>query len=65
MKNNEIMEEIKEVKAHQADMPCPKCGIGYMRPNGLVKVSIPPHFGHKCTNCDHEQYYGVRYPVTI
>ena len=59
------MEEIREVKSRQADMKCPACGVGYMRPNGLVKPTTPPSFGHACTNCGFSQYYGVRYPVTI
>ena len=59
------MEEIRNVNVQQADMKCPKCGKGYMRPNGLVQPTTPPYFGHTCTACGHEQYYGVRYPVTI
>ena len=59
------MEKLRNVKMQQIDKECDKCKNGYMRPNGLVKPSIPPHFGHSCTSCGHEQYYGVRYPVTI
>lgn len=59
------MEEIRNVTTQQADMKCPSCDNGYMRPNGIVKPTTPPWFTHKCTQCDHTQDYGVRYPHII
>ena len=60
------MPEIREVKTQQVDERCPKCGNGFMRPNGLVKTSNPPKYPHSCNaGCGHTADYGVRYPYII
>ena len=56
------MEEVNRVQTNQVDMKCPTCGNGYMRPNGIVYMTTPQQFEHKCTNCDHKQPFGVRFP---
>ena len=59
------MPEIRNVQSQQVDQPCPKCGQGYMRPNGIVTMSNPPQFEHTCTACGYKQLYNVRYPQII
>ena len=59
------MEEIRDVQSKQVDMKCPKCNGGYMRPNGLVKPSTPPWYGHICNRCGYVADYGVRYPHIV
>ena len=59
------MSEIREVKVKSVDEKCPVCNNGYMRPTGIVLMSNPPMYPHKCTNCDYEQTYNVKYPYYI
>ena len=60
-----MSHEIKNVQVQQIDEKCQVCNQGYMRPNGIVQPGNPAQFQHKCTNCNHTQFYGVRYPHTM
>ena len=59
------MEEIKNSQSKTVDQKCPKCNVGYMRENGIVFMTNPQKYQHRCTNCGHEETYGVRYPYVI
>lgn len=59
------MPVIRDVKAKQIDEPCPNCGQGFMRPNGIVNQTNPPQYEHICTNCGHKQIYLIRYPQYV
>jgi hypothetical protein len=63
MTNNTI--ERTEVRVFQIDYKCPKCGIGYLRPTGIICSANPPMHPHKCSNpdCDYaETIVGNTYP---
>lgn len=59
------MPEVREVKTQQVDERCPVCGQGWMRPTGIVLLSSPSKYPHKCTNCNYEQTYSVNYPYIV
>ncbi len=44
------------------DYLCDACGIGHMRPTGIMLTSHPPQFPHRCDHCDAHQNFDVRYP---
>jgi len=59
------MPEIKNIQMQSVDEPCPVCKQGYMRPTGVTLMSNPPQYPHKCTKCQYEQTYSMRYPYII
>ena len=60
------MEERQEVKTFEVDYKCPKCGIGYLRPTGIISDNIPLTYPHKCNNCNYtELMKGYKYPYVI
>lgn len=60
------MEERREVKTFEVDYKCPKCGIGYLRPIGIISDNSPLTYPHKCNNCNYtELMKGYKYPYII
>ena len=63
------MPEVRNIQTQSVDERCPICGNkpngGWMRPNGIVLMSNPPQYPHKCTSCNYEQTYSVQYPYYI
>jgi len=59
------MPEIRTVESMQVDERCNQCLHGYMRPTGIVLISNPPQYPHKCNKCNHTQTYGVQYPYIV
>lgn len=55
------METRTEVKTFEIDMLCDKCG-GKMRPTGMMHLTNPPQFPHRCQTCDAQWTFGVKYP---
>jgi DNA-directed RNA polymerase subunit RPC12/RpoP len=60
------MEERREVKTFEIDYKCPKCGIGYLRPIGIIVDNSPLTYPHKCNNCDYKEIIkGHKYPYLV
>lgn len=59
-----MTEIITEVKTYRIDRQCPKCKVGFMRPNGTALMSFPAQYGHNCNvkDCLHFEYYYEEYP---
>ena len=61
------MKEIVNVKPVKIDYKCPKCNIGYLRPNGIIShygELNQPHHQHNCNNpiCDYVETFNIYYP---
>ena len=60
------MEERQEVKTFEVDYKCPKCGVGYLRPIGIIVDISPLKYPHKCNNCDYKEIIsGHKYPYVV
>gem|GEM_PF-1946636 len=46
-----------------ATQSCPKCGIGFMDPTGLVLTGNPPAYEHRCTRCGYVDHLREVYTV--
>ncbi len=54
-----------EVKAYQIDLHCEQadCDGMMVTCEGMVYMSSPPQYPHKCTKCDTKRYItGITYP---
>ena len=56
------MEEVSNINTGdiqfiKRDYKCPICNSGYLRPTGLVLLSMPRQYEHKCTNCDYTEIF--------
>lgn len=47
----------------RVDYCCDHCHVGYMRPTGVMQLTDPARFPHRCTHCDHEQTFIEKYPT--
>lgn len=58
------MAEVKtKVSAVEVSMECPECDGVMEITNGMVFLSNPAQYPHKCTECGYTQHYsGVQYP---
>ncbi len=54
----------REAVAIEVSRECPECHSGEMEgTSGMVLMSYPEQYPHKCNNCGHKQHYsGVQYP---
>ena len=59
-----MSEQKKKVETYRIDMLCDYCGVGYMRPTGVVFTSYPAIYEHKCSVCGVKQKYQHTYPYT-
>lgn len=46
------------------DELCDACGAGFMRPTGVLLMSDPPKYPHRCTACDAHKNYTIQFPYT-
>jgi hypothetical protein len=53
------------VNTYVVRMECDRCHNGVLLPTGKILLSDPPKFPHKCSFCEHEMTYDVKYPTTI
>ncbi|WP_020469681.1 hypothetical protein [Zavarzinella formosa] len=44
---------------------CDDCGIGEMTPTGIMFMTHPPQYQHKCDKCGTERTFDERYPKVI
>jgi predicted nucleic-acid-binding Zn-ribbon protein len=51
----------QEVKVMRVDCPCPKCGIGVLRPTNNENNPNLLKYMHKCNNCDYTNAFSVIY----
>lgn len=56
------MEIRQELETIEVDFICPKCKVGNLRPTGKGLMIQPLRYPHKCTECDNQQTFKVRYP---
>ena len=56
------MEEIRHMKPIQHIMYCDKCGIGEMKPTGIIFTSFPEQYQHVCDECGYVETYYKKYP---
>lgn len=59
------MSEVRNIQMQSVDERCPVCKQGFMRPTGIVLMTNPPQYPHKCQKCDYEQTYPMSYPYII
>ena len=48
------MEKRSEVKTVKVELVCGSCNEGTMERDGVVLMSNPPHYPHRCTECGAE-----------
>lgn len=49
-------------RAVSVDCICDKCGKGLMQPTGVMLMSDPPQWPHKCGHCADTQNFPHKYP---
>ncbi|WP_020474525.1 hypothetical protein [Zavarzinella formosa] len=60
------MSEIEqEVKTFSVRYQCDDCGIGEMAPTGIMFMTHPPQYPHKCDKCGTERTFAERHPKVI
>lgn len=59
-----MSETEKQLEAYEVDYACDQCGLGSMRPTGVVFETYPPKYPHACTHCGATQLFFKRYPET-
>lgn len=61
------MSEIKKrVNIYKIDFRCDICGTGFYRQTGVVNLTNPPKYPHRCTVCGAEMIVsGKTYPYMI
>lgn len=47
------------------DYVCDACGNGHMLPSGMMLLSDPPEWPHKCINCGETKTFNTKYPETV
>ncbi|PSR54166.1 hypothetical protein AHMF7605_11855 [Adhaeribacter arboris] len=60
---DKIMERVAEVKVLLVENVCEVCKIGTMQQTDMpILLSNPPKWEHKCTYCEHRDWYTLKYP---
>jgi predicted RNA-binding Zn-ribbon protein involved in translation (DUF1610 family) len=52
----------KEVRTYEVSYICDVCGKGELRATGVMLMSNPPRFPHRCNACGAEKIFGSKYP---
>lgn len=58
-----MSREQTPLRTVRVDYRCDKCDTGHMRPTGVMLLSNPPKFPHRCTECDALQTFTEKYPT--
>ena len=57
------MERTYEVKVYKTELLCDGCGVGYLKPTGVLHGGWPAKFSHQCTHCNMiHNYLTEQYP---
>lgn len=57
-----MAETKKPVQTVLITYVCDKCGAGEMLPTGIMQLTDPPKWPHRCGACGHEQTFYCKYP---
>jgi uncharacterized protein (DUF983 family) len=59
------MPEINSMQINVVNQKCPKCGVGNMQFNGVIQMTEPKLYGHRCDSCGETRDYGMKYPYVV
>ena len=56
------METKMQINTRMVEYKCDKCGEGKMIPTGIVLLTYPGQYEHKCNNCGFIMNFFAKYP---